>query len=82
MTGELTAPGAHATSEAEQKSNVTVGPFPVRPGGHKSSVAGLEKLLEDAEYLLDYAAGSGIKLDEGDGQDHRRRRGRGQARQR
>ena len=65
MTGELTAPGAHATSEAEQKSNVTVGPFPVRPGGHKSSVAGLEKLLEDAEYLLDYAAGSGIKLDEG-----------------
>ncbi len=65
MTGELTAPGALATSEADQKSNVTVGPFPGKPGGHKSSVAGIEKLLEDAEYLLDYAAGSGIKLDEG-----------------
>ena len=38
---------------------------PESPAAHKSSVAGLEKLLEDAEYLLDYAAGSGIKLDEG-----------------
>jgi hypothetical protein len=34
MTGELTAPGAHAASEANQKSNVTVGPFPGKPGGH------------------------------------------------
>jgi hypothetical protein len=56
MTGE--------TSHATLESNVTVGPFPGKPAGHKSSVAGLEKLLEDAEYLLDYAAGSGIELDE------------------
>lgn len=53
-----------AMTHATLESNVTVGPFPGKPDGHKSSVAGLEKLLEDAEYLLDYAAGSGITLDE------------------
>ena len=45
-----------------QPSNVTV-VFPQRHGDPKSSVAGMEKLLQDAEYLLDYAAESGIPLD-------------------
>jgi len=57
MTGELASP------LAPEASNITRGPFPQKQDEPKSSVAGLEKLLEDAEYLLDYAAESGIALE-------------------
>jgi len=63
MTGELAMPtGRGAIAQDEQPSNVTVA-FPQKPSEPKSTVAGMGKLLEDAEYLLDYAAESGITLD-------------------
>ena len=62
MTGELASPLAPSSSLADA-GNITRGPFPQKPLEPKSSVAGLEKLLEDAEFLLDYAAESGIQLD-------------------
>ena len=54
MTSDLALPSI--------PSNVTV-LVPQKPSEPKSSVAGMEKLLQDAEYLLDYAAESGIQLD-------------------
>lgn len=60
MTGEL----AVHTAQGPVQSNLTV-VFPHKHGDPKSSVAGMDKLLEDAEYLLDYAAETGIALDPG-----------------
>jgi len=62
MTGELASQFAPGPS-IQDASNITRGPFSQKPSESKSSVAGLEKLLEDAEYLLDYAAESGIALE-------------------
>ena len=62
MTGEL-ATQLVSGSSIQDASNITRGPFPQKQSEAKSSVAGLEKLLEDAEYLLDYAAESGIALE-------------------
>ena len=62
MTGELASQFAPGPS-IQDAGNITRGPFPQKQGEPKSSVAGLEKLLEDAEYLLDYAAESGIALE-------------------
>jgi hypothetical protein len=62
MTGELASQFAPGSS-IQDAGNITRGPFPQKPSEPKSSVAGLEKLLEDAEYLLDYAAESGIPLE-------------------
>ena len=72
MTTELTVQPAHGRFEHEiQPSHRNAAPvrrlfryLPHHP--HPPAAVGLKKLLDDAEYLIDYAAESGIKLDDND----------------